>query len=374
MANQQLGFEVVGKSNASQVMGQAGKEAEKLANKLKNAFDLKGALTNAFIGAFGAAALLDKAISTITESFKDMADVADLAGKAGISSGEFYKLSVAAGEAGVSTRTLAKSIRELRLFMKDALNDTSKMEQLTKNLGFAEADVRAGKISSIDIFQRIAQAISTQESDTKKLSIATAFFGNVVSTEMLPVLQEIAKNPDVFKGLIVASEEAYQSADRLDSRMSKTWHNIKTQIGMSLVKIDEFNEKMIKTINNPYIERLIQDLLLPGSSLILSQSQSEKNSSSDAPAVAQVTKAQADAIAESSNKTIKGDNTIANSLGASMGNGPTSGVIGVGNNATFSLMEEQLTTLKGIKDGIDRLAPAAAVDTDFTKTREQLTY
>jgi hypothetical protein len=49
-------------------------------------------------------------------------------------------------------------------------------------------------------------------------------------------------------------------------------------------------------------------------------------------------------------------------------------VIGVGNNATFSLMEEQLTTLKGIKDGIDRLAPAAAVDTDFTKTREQLTY
>jgi len=374
MANQQLGFDVVGKSNAAEVMGKAGKEADKLANKLKNAFDLKGALTNAFIGAFGAAALLDKAISTITESFKDMADVADLAGKAGISSGEFYKLSVAANDAGVSTRTLAKSIRELRLFMKDALSDTSKMEQLTKNLGFAEADVRAGKISSIDIFQRVAQAISTQESDTQKLSIATAFFGNVVSTEMLPVLQEIAKNPDIFKGLIVASEEAYQSADRLDSRISKTWHNIKTQIGMSLVKIDEFNEKMIKTVNNPYIERLIQDLLLPGSSLILAQSQPAETKTSNAPAVAQVTKAQADAIATSTNKTIKDSNTIANSLGASMGNGPTSGVIGVGNNAMSLIMQDQLDTLKQIKEGIDRLAPSPAMDTDFTKIREQLTY
>ena len=69
MANQQLGFEVVGKSNATEVMGKAGKEADKLANKLKNAFDIKGALTGAFIGAFGAAALLDKGINLITESF-----------------------------------------------------------------------------------------------------------------------------------------------------------------------------------------------------------------------------------------------------------------------------------------------------------------
>jgi len=92
------------------------------------------------------------------------------------------------------------------------------------------------------------------------------------------------------------------------------------------------------------------------------------------PANAQSSKVNAQAIIDAQQKTVKGDNTIANSLGASMGNGPTSGVIGVGNNAQFTLMEEQLTTLKGIKEGIDRLAPASAVDTDFTKERQQLTY
>jgi hypothetical protein len=140
---------------------------------------------------------------------------------------------------------------------------------------------------------------------------------------------------------------------------------------MSLVKIDEFNEKMIKTVNNPYIERLIQDLLLPGSSLILAQSQSAENKTSNAPAVAQVTKAQADAIAASSNKSIKDSNTIANSLGASMGNGPTSGVIGVGNNAQFTLMEEQLDTLKAIRDSIDKLGMPQGMNTDFTKESYQ---
>jgi hypothetical protein len=40
MANQQLGFYVVGKSNAAEVMGKAGKEAEKLRKKLEKAFDM----------------------------------------------------------------------------------------------------------------------------------------------------------------------------------------------------------------------------------------------------------------------------------------------------------------------------------------------
>jgi imidazolonepropionase-like amidohydrolase len=72
-------------------------------------------------------------------------------------------------------------------------------------------------------------------------------------------------------------------------------------------------------------------------------------------------------LAQETAKANKGDNTIANSLGASMGNGPTSGVIGVGNNATFSLMEEQLDALKQIKDAIDRLGPISPMNTDFTK-------
>ena len=370
MANQQLGFEVVGKSNATEVMGKAGKEADKLANKLKNAFDIKGALTGAFIGAFGAAALLNKGIQTITDSFKEMADIADQAGKAGISGEEFDKLSFAAKDAGISTSVLSKSIRELRFYMKDALTDTKKMEQLTKNLGFAEADVRSGKVRSIDIFQRVAQAIATQTTDTGRLAIATAFFGDKVANDMLPVLEAIAKNPDIFKGLITGSEDAYKKIDELDSQFSKLEHNAKRALMAGTVAVSEEVGKRYN-IFQKFFNWAWENSPTGFVAGKMGISNPLANAPSTAPANAQVSKAQADAIANSNQKNVKGDNTIANSLGASMGNGPTSGVIGVGNNAQFTLMEEQLDTLKAIRDSIDRLGTPQGMNTDFTKESYQ---
>jgi len=372
MANQQLGFDVVGRSNASEVMGKAGKEADKLAKKLANAFDIKGALTGAFIGAFGAAALLDKAISTITDSFKEMADVADQAGKAGISAAEFDKLSFAAQDAGVSTSVLSKSIRELRFMMKDALTDTKKMTLLTEGLGFAEEDVRAGKVKSLELFQRVAQAIATQENDTQKLAIATAFFGDKVANDMLPVLETIAKNPDIFKGLVTGTEEAYKKIDELDTRFQKFWHNIKRSIAGAMTEQDQFYANAEKAgLTKEQATRLRSSMGIAGDlSIFSAMNQGEAINSAygkSNPATAQASKVNAQAIIDAQQKTVKNDNTIANSLGASMGNGPTSGVIGVGNNATFSLMEEQLVTLKEIRDNIDRLGTPQGMNTDFTK-------
>jgi hypothetical protein len=361
MANQQLGFEVVGKSNATEVMGKAGKEADKLANKLKSAFDLKGALTGAFIGAFGAAALLNKAISTITESFKGMADVADQAGKAGISAVEFDKLSFAAQDAGVSTSVLSKSIRELRFMMKDAQTDAQKMTVLTKGLGYSEEEVRSGQIKSIELFQRVAEAIGTQTTDTGKLAIATAFFGDKVANDMLPVLETIAKNPDIFKGLVVGSEEAYAAADKLDTKMAKIWHNIKNNIGSALVAFDEFTDKQNKAnqeiFNKPEVRAAIGLDPLPQTPVAQTSTAS----------TAQASKVNAEAIIDAQKKTVKNVNTIASSSGPSAINGPTSGVIGVGNNATNLIMEEQLDTLKQIKEAIDRLGTPGYMNTDFTK-------
>jgi hypothetical protein len=257
--------------------------------------------------------------------------------------------------------------------MKDALNDTNKMEQLTKNLGFAEEDVRSGKVKSIDIFNRVAQAIGTQTNDTQKLAIATAFFGDKVANDMLPVLETIAKNPDIFKGLVTGTEEAYKKIDELDTRFQKFWHNIKRGVAESLTGQDQFYSNAAKAgMTKEEAMRLRSMMGIAGDvSLFSAMNQNDAVNSafgkSNAPAVAQVTKAQADAIAASSNKTVKGDNTIANSLGASMGNGPTSGVIGVGNNAMSLIMQDQLDTLKQIKESIDRLGTPQGMNTDFTK-------
>jgi hypothetical protein len=364
---QSLEFGIVGKSNASQVMGQAGKEADKLAKKLKEAFDIKGALTNAFISAFGAAALLDKSIQMITESFKSMGDIADKSAKAGISASEFDKLSYAAELAGVSTTVLSKSIRELRFMMKDALTDTKKMTLLTEGLGFAEADVRAGKVKSIEIFQRVAQAIATQENDTQKLAIATAFFGDKVANDMLPVLEAIAKQPDIFSGLVTGSEDAYAKLDAMDEKLMKIYRNAKRLIGLGIFKSIQLNEQANADANAQSIIQTISPQLSVASKLGAAFTTMGENNLGNAPANADTSKVNAKAIIDAQQNAVKNDNTIANSLGASMGNGPTSGVIGVGNNATFSLMEEQLDTLKAIRDSIDKLGTPQGMNTDFTK-------
>ena len=362
---QSLEFGVVGKSNASQVMGQAGKEADKLSKKLKEAFDIKGALTNAFIGAFGAAALLDKTIQTLTESFKEMGDVSDKAAKAGISGEEFDQLSFAAGLAGVQTTVLSKSIRELRFNMKDAQKDTDKMNNLTKGLGFTEEEVRNGQIKSIDVFNRVAVAVAQAQTDTEKLTILTKFFGDKVANDMLPVMEQIAKNPDIFKGLVTASEKAYDKLDKLDEKAQKLERNMKRLIGIGMYEVINKNEEETQ---KPSAIRSFLGGMFPSLNLAanaLGYSTMEGNTKK-----VDATQAQKDGakfLAQETAKANKGDNTIANSLGASMGNGPTSGVIGVGNNATFSLMEEQLDALKQIKDAIDRLGPISPMNTDFTK-------
>jgi hypothetical protein len=368
MANQQIGFEVVGKSNASEVMGKAAKEAEKLRDKLNKAFDLKGALTGAFIGAFGAAALLDKAINTISESFKNMADIADQSGKAGISAGEFYQLSVAADQASVSTRSLAKGIRELRFMIKDAQTDTTKMEALTKGLGYTEEEVRSGNIQTIDVYKRIAIALSQVSTDLEKTTLVSKFFSNMTANEMMPVLEAIGKNPDIFKGLITASQESYDAADKLDDMISKLWHNIKTVIGIGAVTAF----KNLSTEIN-FVKEGLGWLWDHSPSGFVAEKMGITNpfkNDTTTTSNASATQAQKDGakfLAKDLSKESKNDNTIANSLGASMGNGPTSGVIGVGNNATFSLMEEQLDTLKSIRDSIDKLGTPQGMNTDFTK-------
>jgi len=367
MANQQLGFDVVGRSNSSEVMGKAGKEADKLANKLKQAFDLKGALTNAFIGAFGAAALLDKSIQMITASFKGMADIADKSAKAGISGEEFDKLSYAAELAGVSTAVLSKSIRELRFLMKDALTDTKKMELLTKGLGFAENDVREGKVKSIDLFNQVAQAIGTQTNDTQKLAIATAFFGDKVANDMLPVLEQIAKHPDIFSGLVTGSEESYAKLDAMDEKLQKLYRNAIRLIGLGIFSGIKTNESLATNATAQSILQTISPQLSVASKLGAAFTTMGENKSGTATENSQASKVNAQAIIDAQQKTIKDKNTIASSSGPSAINGPTSGVIGVGNNATNLIMEEQLDTLKQIKEGIDRLGTPGYMNTDFTK-------
>jgi len=362
MANQQLGFDVVGKSNAAEVMGKAGKEADKLAKKLKNAFDLKGALTSAFISAFGAAALLDKAVTSVTEGISRMAQAKQESEKAGMDPSEFDKLAMVAEKAGVSMQSLGKAIRQLKVGMKDSLTDTSKMTMFTKGLGFAEEDLRNGKVKTIDVVTRISQVIANEENETRKLAIATAFLSDKFANELLPTLEKIGNNPEIFKGLNTASDVAYEKADRVYEKWSKIWQIVSQSLAVGTMNFLEnplnLGPQAGRNMNAEERETRRKEF----------EAFKKKNIYQEPdPKSAEA----AQAIIDADQKSKKNDNTIANSLGASMGNGPTSGVIGVGNNAQFTLMEEQLDTLKAIRESIDRLGTPQGMNTDFTKESYQ---
>jgi hypothetical protein len=362
---QSLEFGIVGKSNASEVMGKAGKEADKLAKKLKEAFDIKDALTNAFISAFGAAALLDKSIQLITDSFKEMGSVGDQAAKAGISPQEFEKLAYVAKSAEVDMRNLSKAVRELRFYLKDAQTDTTKMSNLTKGLGFTEEEVRSGNIKAIDVYARLAFAMNQAQTDVEKLNVVSSFFSNTVATNMIPVLETIAKNPAIFDGLLTGSDEAYAKMDAMNDKFDKMYHNAKRLIGLGIFNTIQENQEVVAKSGflSGVLRMFSPSAELASKGLAAFTSMGEGTTGQAQAAL----NAKVNAKEIKNQNQPKDSNTIANSLGASMGNGPTSGVIGVGNNATFSLMEEQLDALKDIKDAIDRLGPISPMNTDFTK-------
>jgi hypothetical protein len=379
MANQKIGFDVVGTSNAAEVMGKAGKEADKLANKIKKAFNFKTAIIESVLAGFGAAALIDKTISTITEGISKLATVQQEAAKAGIDPGEFDKLATVADKSGVSMQTLGSAIRQLKVGMKDALTDTDKMTKFTKGLGFAEADLRSGKVKTIDVFTRIGMAMQNETNESTKLAIATAFLSDKFGTQLLPTLQKIADNPDIFKGMNAQAEEAYNAADRAMEKWSKLGKIVGE--GLAIATMDILENPIAPGYVPPItedeqnaIDKKTEQNSTKVSDEVAAQINADLQKAGITTGLMPINPTNVKAITDAENKSKKDSNTIANSLGASMGNGPTSGVIGVGNNAVNLIMEEQLDTLKQIKDGIDRLAPAAAVDTDFTKTREQLTY
>lgn len=362
--SQKLEYELVGRSDASQVMGKAANEADKLAKKLKDSFDFKGALMGAFVGALGAAALLDKAIQTITDGFKEMGDVADQAEKAGISGADFDRLSFAAKQAGVSTTSLSKGIRELRFSIKDAMSDTRKMDMITKGLGFSEEEVRKGNVSSIDIMTRLGQAIASQESDTTKLAIANAFLGEKLANDLLPILQSIGSDPHIFDGLNTASEEMYKKADKLAEKWEKVYHNIKRVTTEMIVGVFEHPERFLTGGMSGYGETQSDRELRMAETERLKKKYGyvdpNKPPEQDFGALVELANKQKE-------KTKTKENTMDGGLGGSMGNAPTSGVIGVGNNAQFTLMESQLATLEQIRDAIDKLGTPGYMNTDFTK-------
>lgn len=328
-----LELDLVAKSNADVVL-----------NRVRKAADNFGAdLTKKFMGAFGAMALLDRGLALVDSGFnfvinslKEFADVADQAKRSGMTGDDYQRLSNAAKDAGVSMQTVTKASRELRIMMKEAASGNEVAAKKLKALGFTDQEVRGGTIKSIDVFLQLAKAMQTAGSDADKLAILTAIFGDKVSADLLPLLDQTRQSLETtFKKAPILDQEDLDTLDKgadLLDRFIDINKVAAAQASLFLVKILAIKSELM---GEGAIFRAIF-----GKEKVTATSEG-------APVNSQ----------ELINSVIKSDSA------GSMG----SGVIGVGASPQIALAQEANITLASIDSKLGDLVKQS-IDTDFTKS------
>jgi sarcosine oxidase delta subunit len=355
-----LEFEISGKSNVDPAVNKAKASIDSLGERMKKAFDFKGAMTSAFLGAFGAAALLNKTVNSLTEGFKELAKIADEQAKSGMNAEDYQRLAFVANDAGVSLGTLTKAIREMKKFMREAGDDADKMRILTEGLGMSFEEVKKG--DPMSMLRAASKVMSQYASDVDKATIATSFLADKTANEMLPVFEELQKR-GAIEGLNVVSEKELQDIDRMDRKIVKAYHNFKLFLARDIVlpfsgtEERQFYEQYLKETGKVgYTGTLLSQKNTPEFEewMRKSYSKPEQKSISD-----QQAKANLDVFKKQNDTSSEKKNTF------SPDQGPTGGVIGVGNNAQTLLMAEQVDLLKRIAEAVSR--GSSVVTTDFTK-------
>lgn len=218
--SQKLEYELKGKSDVEQVTGRAKKSVDSLSNSFKQAGnDIVKRLT----GMFAATVLFDKALNFVVGTFRELGDVADQVERSGISSDQFQRLAYAAQQSGVSVAALAKATRQLRVDMAEAATGTGKKVEMFKALGISLEQLKSGDVSAV--FMAIANALAGSADDSERLLITTAFFGDKIGNDILPLLADYERlSKDIANAPIVDAKTLKMIGDYndgIDSIVSK---------------------------------------------------------------------------------------------------------------------------------------------------------
>jgi hypothetical protein len=217
--SQKLEYELKGKSDVEQVTGRAKKSVETLGQSFKKAGD---DIIKKFTGMFAGAVLFDKALNLISGTFRELGEVADQVDRSGLSPEQFQSLAYAAQQSGVSITALAKATRQLRVDMAEAAAGTGKKVEMFKALGISMEQLKSGDATSV--FLAISQAMAGSADDSERLLISTAFFGDKIGNDIVPLLADYQKlSKDIANAPIVDAKtlkligDYNDGVDRLNS-------------------------------------------------------------------------------------------------------------------------------------------------------------
>lgn len=210
--SQKLEYELKGKSDVEQVTGRAKKSVDSLGQSFKQAGSSIG---KHLAGMFGAAVLFDKALNLITGTFRELGVIADQVDRSGLSAEQFQRLAYAAQQSGVSVSALAKATRQLRVEMAEAANGTGKKVEMFKALGISLEQLKSGDASAV--FLAISSAMAGSADDSERLLISTAFFGDKIGNDILPLLSDYQKlSKDIANAPVVDAKTLKMLGDYND--------------------------------------------------------------------------------------------------------------------------------------------------------------
>jgi len=337
-----LELDLVAKSNADVVLNRAKTAANSFATSL----------ASKFTAALGAAALLDKglamvgqAVEFVAQSLKKYADIADQAQKAGMDGEDFQRLSHAAELAGVSMMVVGKAARELRILMKDAASGNQLAIDKLKALGFTQEQISSGTIKATDVFLQLANAMETASSDSDKLAILTAIFGDKVSTDLLPLLDTTRqKLRETFGEAAVMDNQALRDLDEMNDKLGKLKHLLE------FISASAAYGAIFGRGAGGVAARTIADQMLPGGGAIVAGAQAAVSASvAEKKPTGTDTGPATNAAALASIGTKIGE--------ASLG----SGVIGVGASPQIALAEQANTKLDSIDSKLGQLVNSGGI-------------
>jgi hypothetical protein len=216
--SQKLEYELKGKSDVDQVTGRAKKSVDSLGESFKKAGSDIG---KKIAGWFAATVLFDKALGFVTNTFKELGEVADQVDRSGLSAEQFQALAYAAQQSGVSVSALAKATRQLRVDMAEAAAGTGKKVEMFKALGISMEQLKSGDASAV--FLAISQAMAGSADDSERLLISTAFFGDKIGNDIMPLLSDYQKlSKDIANAPIVDAKTLKMIGDYNDGMDSIT--------------------------------------------------------------------------------------------------------------------------------------------------------
>lgn len=337
-----LELDLVAKSNADVVLNRAKTAANNFAN----------GLASKFTAAFGAMALLDRGLQAVQQGFefvvnsvKKYADIADQAGRSGMDGEDFQRLAAAANIAGVSMQTVGKAARELRILMKDAASGNAAATQKLVALGFTNEQISKGTIKTTDVFLQLAKAMEVTGSDADKLTILTAIFGDKVSADLLPLLDQTRlKLRQTFGEAPIMDNQALQDLDNMLDKLGKLG-----QLLQFIAATSAYQAIFGRGAGGAAIREFFTGII-PGSNFLIAGAQGLASA------------AVADSKAKGTDTGPIPNTAALTSVGAKIGEASMgSGVIGVGASPQIALAEQANTKLDSIDSKLGQLVNSGGI-------------